>query len=73
MTPLLKKVRESGVRSTFKISHVVSLLSDRTSSYALLMSGSERISAATGISTSSFPCQKKVILEVEMQGCKLKK
>jgi hypothetical protein len=35
--------------STFKISHVVSDLSERTSSYACAMSGSLRISDGAGI------------------------
>ena len=36
-------------KGTLRTSHVVSDLSDRTSSYAWLISGSERMSAACGM------------------------
>jgi hypothetical protein len=45
-------IRDMGILlkvSTFSTSHVVSDLSDRTSSYAWLISGSERMSAAAGM------------------------
>lgn len=46
--------RSPGIPCTFKISHVVSDLSERTSSYACAISGSLRISDGAGILRSSF-------------------